>query len=105
MKNQNKKAHFNYNILETMEVGIVLSGPEVKSIRGGRVDFSDSFARIQGAEVFLKNMFIPPYQGGVPDGYNPKRDRKLLLHRKQIDELILKTSKASVTLVPVSIIS
>ncbi len=103
MKIQNKKAHFNYNILETMEVGIVLSGPEVKSIRGGRVDFSDSFARIQGAEVFLKNMFIPPYQGGVPDGYNPKRDRKLLLHRKQIDELILKTSKASVTLVPVSI--
>jgi SsrA-binding protein len=86
-----------------MEVGIILSGSEVKSIRDGRADFSDSFARIQDGEVFLKNMFIPPYKGGVPEGYNPKRDRKLLLHRKQIEELVMKTSKASMTLVPVSI--
>ena len=86
-----------------METGIVLNGPEVKSIREGRIDFSDSFARVHGGEVFLKNMFIPPYKGGVPEGYNPKRDRKLLLHRKQIQELIGKTSKSAVTLVPLSI--
>lgn len=103
MKIYNKKAKFNYHILESMEVGVVLNGPEVKSIRSGRVDFSDSFARVQNGEVFLKNMFIPPYQGGVPEGYNPKRDRKLLLHRKQIDELVQKTSKSAVTLVPLSI--
>lgn len=103
MKISNRKAYYNYNILETMEAGIVLSGPEVKSIREGRADFSDAFARVQNGEVYLKNMFIPPYKGGVPEGYNPKRDRKLLLHRKQIEELIMKTSKASMTLVPVSI--
>ncbi len=89
--------------MEAMEAGIILNGPEVKSVRSGRVDFSDSFARVQDGQVYLKNMFIPPYQGGVPDGYNPKRDRKLLLHRKQIQELIGKTSKSAVTLVPLSI--
>lgn len=103
MKILNKKARFNYHIMEAMEAGIVLNGPEVKSVRSGRVDFSDSFARVQDGQVYLKNMFIPPYQGGVPDGYNPKRDRKLLLHRKQIQELIGKTSKSAVTLVPLSI--
>lgn len=103
MKIYNKRARFNYHILETMEAGVVLNGPEVKSIRAGRVDFSDSFARIHDGEVWLKNMFIPPYQGGVPEGYNPKRDRKLLLHRKQIETLVGKTSKSAVTLVPLSI--
>lgn len=103
MKILNKKARFNYHIMEAMEAGIILNGPEVKSVRSGRVDFSDSFARVQDGQVYLKNMFIPPYQGGVPDGYNPKRDRKLLLHRKQIQELIGKTSKSAVTLVPLSI--
>ncbi len=103
MKILNKKARFNYHILEAMETGIVLNGPEVKSVRSGRVDFSDSFARIQDGEVLLKNMFIPPYPGGVPDGYDPKRDRKLLLHKKQIQELIGKTSKSAITLVPLSI--
>lgn len=105
MKVFNKKARFNYHILETMEAGIVLSGPEVKSIRLGRLDLSDSFARIQDGEAFLKNAYIPPYQGGAPEGYQPKRDRKLLLHKKQIQSLVGKTSKGSIALIPLSIYS
>lgn len=103
MKIFNRKASFNYQILESMEVGIVLSGHEVKSLRAGRADFSDSFARIQNGEVFLKNMFIPPYQGGVAKEYNPKRDRKILMHKNQINNLQIKLSKAGMALVPLSI--
>lgn len=82
-----------------------MSGPEVKSIRLGRLDLSDSFARIQNGEAFLKNAYIPPYQGGAGEGYEPKRDRKLLLHKNQIQTLIGKTSKGAVTLIPLSIYS
>lgn len=103
MKIFNKKARFNYHILETMEAGIMLSGMEVKSLRGGRADLSDSFAKIQDGEVLLKNAYIPPYQGGAARDYNPKKDRKLLLHRNQINSLIGKVSKAATSLIPLSI--
>lgn len=98
----NRKAKLNYHILESLEAGIVLSGFEVKSIRAGRVDLSDSFAKIQNGEVILKNAYIYPFQSQYKD-YDPKHDRKLLVHKKQINTLIGKTSKSAVTLIPLSI--
>lgn len=99
MKLYNKKARFNYQILSSFEAGIVLSGQEVKSLRLGRGDLSDSFAKIQNGEVYLKNAFIPPYQNSVVKDYDPKRDRKLLMHREQIRGLV----GGSNLLVPLSI--
>lgn len=99
MKLHNKKANFNYQILESFEVGIVLSGQEVKSLRLGRGDLSDSFAKVQNGEVFLKNAFIPPYQNAVVKDYDPKRDRKLLMHKDQIRGLVGSTNN----LIPLSI--
>ncbi|MBI3103511.1 SsrA-binding protein SmpB [Candidatus Daviesbacteria bacterium] len=102
MKIINKKALHNYHILESLEAGIVLSGGEVKSIRGGRLDLGESHVRVLGSEAFLINAHIPPYQGSY-EGYDPQRSRKLLLHKTQINSLIGKVSKGGITLVPVSI--
>src|SRR3989344_5778739 len=102
MKIVNRKARHDYFILETLEAGIVLSGQEVKSLRSGRADLSNSFARVQNGEVFLKNAFIPPYNASSIPDYNPNRDRKLLLHKTQISSLIGKNSKSQV-LIPLSI--
>lgn len=102
MKIVNRKAFHNYHILETFEAGIVLSGREVKSVRAGRVDLSESFARINKGEVYLKNGYIYPYQG-QSQNYDPKADRKLLLHKKQIGYLKAKTSTSALTLVPLSL--
>jgi SsrA-binding protein len=102
MKIFNRKAKHNYHILESFEAGIVLTGFEVKSIRAGRVDLQDAFAKIQNGEVILKNAYIYPFQTQVRD-YDPRHDRKLLLHKKQISTLIGKTSKAAVTLIPLGI--
>lgn len=102
MRILNRKAKFNYHIIESLEAGIVLSGFEVKSIRAGRVDLSDSFAKIQNGEVVLKNAYIYPFQSQYKD-YDPRHDRKLLLHKKQIDSLIGKTAKSAMTLIPLSI--
>ena len=99
MKLYNKKARFNYFISESFEAGIVLSGHEVKSLRLGRGDLSDSFAKVQNGEVYLKNAFIPPYQNATIKDYDPKRDRKLLLHRDQIRKLVGSTDH----LIPLSI--
>jgi SsrA-binding protein len=98
----NRKARFNYVIIETLEAGIVLSGFEVKSIRMGRVDLSDSFARVENGEVVLKNMYIHPFQN-PPQGYIPNKDRKLLLHKKQINTLIGKSAQSGITLIPLSL--
>lgn len=102
MKIYNKKARFNYHILETLEAGVILSGSEVKSLRAGRADLNESFARVQNEEVLLKNAYIYPYLGQAKD-YDPRRDRKLLLHKKQINYLIGKASSGVVTLIPLSI--
>lgn len=99
MKLLNKKARFNYQIIDSFEAGIVLTGQEVKSLRLGRGDLSDSFARVQNGEVYLKNAFIPPYQNAVIKDYDPKRERKLLLHRDQIRNLVGSTNH----LIPLSI--
>ena len=102
MRIVNKKALHNYHILEHIEAGVVLSGSEVKSIRTGRVDLGESHVRILGAEAFLINAHIPPFQSSQKD-YDPQRSRKLLLHKDQINSLIGKISKGGVTLVPVSL--
>lgn len=103
MKIYNKKARHNYHILDTFEAGIVLSGAEVKSIRANRVDISDSFARIQNGQTYLKNAYIYPYGDADNRVYDPRHDRKLLLHKKEIDSLLGKISGSAVTLIPLSL--
>lgn len=98
----NKKARHDYHILETVEAGVVLTGQEVKSIRAGRVDLGDAFARIQAGQVFLKNAYIYPYMGQTRD-YEPRKDRKLLLHKAQIRDLSQKVSNSAVTLIPLAL--
>lgn len=103
MKILNKKALHNYHILESLEAGIALTGPEVKSIREGRVDLGMSHARILNGEVYLINVNIPAYQNAPIKNYEPTRSRKLLLHHDQISSLIGKLSGKGVALVPVSL--
>lgn len=97
---QNKKASHDYFIEDTMEAGIVLQGTEIKSIRNGRVQLKDSFVRIRNNEAWISNMHISPYEQGNRFNHDPLRVRKLLLHRKQISELIGKTKRDGYTIVP-----
>jgi SsrA-binding protein len=97
----NRRARFDYEILERMEAGIVLTGSEVKSLRAGRASLTESFARIRDGEVWLENLHIPPYEQGEKRGYDPKRTRKLLLKRAQIERLIGKTAERGLSLVPI----
>ncbi|OCL25401.1 SsrA-binding protein [Orenia metallireducens] len=99
----NRKARHEYHIEETYEVGIVLQGTEVKSIRAGRVNLKDSFARIENNEVFLYNLHISPYEQGNRYNHDPERVRKLLLHKSEIRKLIGKTQQEGYTLVPLKI--
>lgn len=97
---QNKKASHDYFIEDTMEAGIVLQGTEIKSIRNGRVQLKDSFVRIRNNEAWISNMHISPYEQGNRFNHDPLRVRKLLLHKKQINELIGKTKRDGYTIVP-----
>jgi len=99
----NKKALHNYHILEKIEAGIQLLGHEVKSVRTGRVELGQSYARILNGEVYLVNAHIPPYQNAPIKNYDPARTRKLLLHKNQIQTLMGKLSGQKSTLVPVAI--
>lgn len=103
MKILNRKANFNYRILETLECGVVLSGAEVKAVRLGRADLSEGFARVMSNEVYLKNVYIFDYTKGGDKEYQERRDRKLLLHRAQIDDLRGRLSKGGMALLPLSI--
>jgi SsrA-binding protein len=100
---QNKKARFEYFILETFEAGIVLTGTEVKSLRLGKANLKESFGRIENGELFLFNMHISPYSHGNRLNHEPRRTRKLLLHKKEIKKLIGKTKEKGLTLVPTKI--
>ena len=100
---QNKKARHDYFIEETYEAGIVLQGTEIKSIRAGRVNLKDSFARIQKGEVFLYNMHISPYEHGNRYNHDPLRTRKLLLHKKEIHKLFGKTKEQGYSLIPLKL--
>lgn len=97
----NRKAHHDYHILHTYEAGIVLLGTEVKSIREGRVNLRDSFARVEGGEVFIYNIHVSPYSHRGYADHEPTRRRKLLLHKTEIRRLIGKTVERGMTLVPV----
>lgn len=100
----NKKAHFNYEILEKFEAGIELLGLEVKSLRGKQGSLEGSHIVVRGGEAFLTGAHIPPYQiGNTPKEYDPYRNRKLLLTKKEIDELAGHESKKGLTLVPLSV--
>ena len=96
----NRKALHDYHILETFEAGVALLGTEVKAIREGRVNLRDSFARVEGGEVFLHNVHISPYSHRGYAEHEPLRRRKLLLHKQEIRKLIGKTTERGMTLVP-----
>src|SRR5207244_4874493 len=98
---ENRKAFHDFHLLETFEAGVVLLGTEVKAIREGRVNLRDSFARVEGGEVFLYNVNISPYSHRGYADHEPLRRRKLLLHRDEIRKLIGKTVEKGMTLVPV----
>ncbi len=100
---QNRKAYFDYFIDDLFEAGLVLSGPEVKSIRLGKVNINDAFARIRKQEVYLYNAHISPYPFAPPEAYDPDRPRKLLLHRDEIKRLIGKTEEKGYTLIPLKL--
>lgn len=100
---QNKKARHDYSVLDTMEAGIVLQGTEIKSIRNGRINLKDGFARVRNGEAFLYNVHISPYDQGNLFNHDPTRTRKLLLHKKQIAKLTSETKTTGVTLVPLKV--
>ncbi len=96
----NRKAYHDYHILETVEAGIALTGTEIKSIRAGRVNIRDAYARPEKGELWLYNSHVAAYQPGGYQNHDPNRPRKLLLHRRQIDELSGLASRKGLTLVP-----
>jgi len=96
----NKKAFFDYEILEKIEAGIALLGSEIKSVRAGQVSLQDAHGVIRGTEIFLLNAYIAPYEKGQKEGYEPYRSRRLLLHKKEIDRLIGKIKEKGLALIP-----
>jgi SsrA-binding protein len=99
----NRRARHNYSILETYEAGVALMGTEVKSLRDGTASLADAFATVDDGEIWLRNLHIPEYAHGTWTNHTPRRNRKLLLHRQQIDTLIGKLRDGNFTLVPLSL--
>jgi SsrA-binding protein len=100
---QNKKARHDYHLEDVLEAGLVLQGTEVKSLRAGRASLVDAYAHVKNGEVWLENAHIPEYDQGSWTNHEPRRPRKLLLHREQIAKLVGKTKESGLTLVPLSI--
>ncbi len=100
---QNRKARFDYTIKETLEAGIVLIGPEVKSLRHGRATITEAWAGERNGEVYLFNCYIPEYQAGILSRFEPRAPRKLLLHKKQVDNVLGAVARNGYTLVPLDI--
>jgi SsrA-binding protein len=96
----NRKAYHDYEVVDTYEVGIVLTGTEIKSVRAGRVNLRDSYATVRRGEVWLINTHIAPYTYGQRQNHEPRRDRKLLLHRLEINRIIGKVQEKGWTMVP-----
>jgi SsrA-binding protein len=96
----NRKARHDYTIEDTIEAGIVLAGSEIKSVRDGRVNLRDSYAAIEGGEVWMHNVHIAPYDPASHYGHEPRRRRKLLLHRRQIARLESRVQEKGYTLIP-----
>ena len=100
---QNKKAHYDYEITETFEAGIVLTGTEIKSVRQARINIRDGFARVRNGEVWLSNVHISPFDEGNIWNVDPTRSRKLLLHKKQIAKIEAESSQAGMSFVPLRV--
>ena len=100
---RNRRARYDYRIEDTYEAGLVLTGTEVKSLRAGRASLTDGFAQISDGEVWLHNVHIPEYTQGTWTNHEPRRTRKLLLHRKEIEKLSARTAEQGLTLVPLSL--
>ena len=96
----NRRARHDYNLLERVEAGLVLSGSEVKSLRQGHAILQQAYADARDGEIWLVGLHIPPYEQASVETHEPDRDRKLLLHRRQIDQLAAKTAEKGLTLVP-----
>jgi len=99
----NRKAYHDYEILEEYEAGIVLKGAEVKSLRESKASIQDSFCKIQNGEIFIYNMHIAPYEHAGSFKYPSKRPRKLLLHKKEINRLLGRTTQKGLTIVPLKV--
>src|SRR3954463_4261232 len=100
---RNKRARFDYEILDTWEAGIVLTGTEVKSLRDGKANLADSYAVLNDGEVYLLNLHIAPYEQGNQFNHEPTRTRKLLLHRKEIRRMIGSVERQGLTLIPLEL--
>lgn len=100
---KNPTAYHNYHIEDKTETGIILAGTEIKSIRSGKVNLKDSYAYIKNGEVFISGMHISPYEHGNIFNKDPLRDRKLLLHKKEISKLVGLTKQKGYSLIPISI--
>ncbi len=100
---ENRKARHDYHIHESFEAGIVLTGTEVKSLRAGRANLKDSYARIENGEIMLHNLHISPYEQGNRFNHEPLRTRKLLMHRYEINKLVGKTQEKGYTLIPLKL--
>lgn len=100
---RNKRARFDYHLLETFEAGIVLSGTEVKSLRSGKANITDAYGIVRDGEIFLLNAHISPYEKGGYVNHEPTRSRKLLLHRREIRRLIGSVERQGLTLVPLEL--
>lgn len=103
MEIKNRKASFQYHILDTYVAGIVLTGTEIKSIRLGKVSFTDSYCFFIDGELWLKNLYISIYENGTYHNHEPKRDRKLLLTKKEIKKLSSKLSVNGLTIIPLKL--
>ena len=99
----NRKARHDYHIEDSLEAGLVLTGSEIKSIRAGQVNLKDSYGTIRGDELWLVNVHIAPYKQATHYNHEPRRDRKLLLHRREINRLIGKLQEKGLTLVPLKL--
>ena len=99
----NRKARHDYHIEDTLEAGLALTGSEIKSVRAGQVNLRDSYATVRNSEMWLINTHIAPYQQASYSNHEPRRDRKLLLHRREINRLIGKLQEKGLTIVPLRI--
>jgi SsrA-binding protein len=100
---RNRRARHDYQIEDTFEAGLVLTGTEVKSLRAGRASLNEAFAQVSGGELWLHGLHIPEYERGTWTNHEPRRTRKLLLHRKEIDRLASQTAERGFTIVPLSL--
>jgi SsrA-binding protein len=100
---RNRRARHEYHIEDTVEAGLVLTGTEVKSLRAGRASLAEAFGQVSGDELYLHNMHIPEYTQGTWTNHEPRRTRKLLLHRKEIDRFASQAAERGFTIIPLSL--